>query len=48
MADFREAIQTGSRVLAPARDCAQSEIATLVATDALLEKGELEIPQIAS
>lgn len=48
MADFREAIQTGSSVLAPARDCAQSEIATLVATDALLEKGELEIPQIAS
>ena len=48
MADFTSAIRTGARVLAPARDCAQSEIATLVATEALKERGELSIPQIAS
>jgi predicted dehydrogenase len=48
MADFVGAIRTGSSVLAPARDSAQSEIATLVATEALKEKGEVEIPQITS
>jgi len=44
--DFVNAIRTGEPVLAPARDCAQSEVATLVATDALHQGKELPIPQI--
>ena len=44
--DFVNAIRTGEPVRAPARDCAQSEIATLIATDALKSPCELSIPQI--
>jgi predicted dehydrogenase len=45
--DFANAIRTGDPVCAPAKDCAQSEIATLVATDALHHGQKLEIPQIS-
>jgi predicted dehydrogenase len=45
--DFANAIRTGQPVIAPARDCAQSEIATLVATDALNAGKELAIPQLS-
>jgi predicted dehydrogenase len=44
--DFANAIRTGQSVIAPARDCAQSEIATLVATDALKSETELMIPSL--
>ena len=44
--DFANAIRTGEKVIAPARDCAQSEIATLIATEALNSRQEMAIPQI--
>lgn len=44
--DFANAIRTGKNVVAPARDCAQSEIATLVATEALKTRKELSILQL--
>ena len=46
IADFLNAIWTGKPVLAPARDCAQSEAATLVATEAVATGKELPVPQI--
>lgn len=44
--DFLRAIRTGEPVLAPARDCAQSEVATLAATEAIAAGKELTIPLI--
>lgn len=41
--DFANAIRTGMPVIAPALDCAQSEIATLIATESLKCVKELEI-----
>ena len=44
--DFARAIRTGAPVRATARDCAQSEVATLIATEALDAGRELPIPQL--
>ena len=44
--DFAQAIRTGAPLRAPARDCAQSEVATLTATEALAAGRELPIPQL--
>jgi predicted dehydrogenase len=44
--DFISAINNGKQVLAPARDCAQSEIATITATEALNAGRKMPIPQL--
>ena len=44
--DFAQAIRTGAPLRAPARDCVQSEVATLIATEALAAGRELPIPQL--
>lgn len=46
LADFANAIRTGQPVLAPARDCAESEVATLAATEALNENRFMPVPQL--
>lgn len=46
IADFINAIQTGASVLAPVKDCAQSELATLIATEAAYSDKELKVPQL--
>lgn len=48
IADFVRAIRGGDAVRAPARDCAQSEIATLTATDALRADKPLPVPSTAT
>lgn len=44
--DFVNGIRTGQPVRAPAKDCAQSEIATLIATEVLHSSKKLDIPQV--